>query len=173
MSKNNLIDLAPSTIQAELANLSPEALLFIQQNTPKGRQKSDDALKLGAVVDILVSHLDSLEADYLDLCENPDGLVLATLLLACQLLLGTENIEGWEEDPQFQNIKKNLEGLSSNKHLLSLFPKMSVTKQFKGSRKKSVSDEGDNVPLDDKDDEDEAPVVTVNKRNTLKKAPSK
>jgi hypothetical protein len=93
--------------------------------------------------------------------------------LACQLLLGTENIEGWEEDPQFQNIKKNLEGLSSNKHLLSLFPKMSVTKQFKGSRKKSVSDEGDNVPLDDKDDEDEAPVVTVNKRNTLKKAPSK
>ena len=172
----NLLDLAPDSIKAELAKLSPETLLYLKQKAASSgtRQKSADALKVNAVLDILTSHLDASELDYNELCEEPDSLTMATMLLTCQLLLGSSNLEEWEEDEQFIIIKGNLESVDSNKLLLSLFSKLSLTKQFKGSRKKRKDDEGEGaLPSSDEDDEDEVPVIAAKKRNTLKKVPSK
>lgn len=170
----NLLDLAPENIKAELAKLSPETLLYLKQKAASSgtRQKSADALKVNAVLDILTSHLDASELDYNELCEEPDSLTMATMLLTCQLLLGSDSLDDWEEDEQFKIIKGNLESVDSQKLLLSLFPKLSLTKQFKGSRKKR---KGDSVaPPNDEDDEDEVPVATAaKKRNTLKKASPK
>jgi hypothetical protein len=173
MNLNNVSD----SVKAELAKLSPEAQAYLRQSVVAS---NTDKAKFDMVLKTLTNHLDSLEEEFADLAESPDPLTIGTLMLATQLLLGTDSLEealngNADAQQQFQNIKAALETLEDNKQLLRLFQHLVLTKQFKASRKKKVGTEEEEplveeeaFPFSNEEEEDVAP--TVKKRSTLAKA---
>ena len=135
MNLNNV----PDAVKAELAKLSPEAQAYLRQSVVAS---NTDKAKFDLVVKTITNHLESLNEDFADLAESPDPLTVGTLMLATQLLLGTDSLEeALSGNEQFQNIKAALETLEDNKQLLRLFQHLVLTKQFKASRKKRGTEE--------------------------------